>query len=257
MNTKNVPGCEFRVAFPKRATRNSQPKNMNCIIIEDEPAAQSILQHYINLCPGLTCSGTFMDAFSAQMFLDTNTVDLIFLDINLPEMSGVSFLRSLIHPPLVIFTTAYPQYAVDGFDLEAVDFLLKPFSFERFCKAVNKAKERLNSGSMLTASGKITVKADRRIYQISLNDILFVESCADYVNIQCAEKKLMVHGTLKAWEEKLKGLLFMKVHRTAIVNLQRIDHIEGNQIQIAGHRIPVSEQFKEELLNRMFGTEKY
>lgn len=226
---------------------------MNCIIIEDEPAAQSILQHYISQCPGLTCSGTFMDAFSAQVFLDANPVDLIFLDINLPEMSGVSFLRSLVHPPLVIFTTAYPQYAVDGFELEAVDFLLKPFSFERFCKAVNKAKEKHHPTPATFASGKITVKADRRIYQIAVADILFVESCADYVNIHCTDKKLMVHGTLKAWEGKLKGLSFLKVHRTAIVNLQRVDHIEGNQIQISGHKIPVSEQFKEELLELILG----
>lgn len=224
---------------------------MNCIIIEDEPAAQSILEHYIDLCPGLTRVGTFRDVFSAQAFLDNNNIDLMFLDINLPEMSGVSFLRSFVHPPLVIFTTAYPQYAVDGFDLEAVDFLLKPFSFERFCKAVNKAKERINTNSAPKVHGKITVKSDRRIYQISISDILFVESCGDYVTIHCTDKKLMVHGTMKSWEEKLKGSSFLKVHRTTIINLQRVDHIEGNQIQIGQHKIPVSDQFKEELLERM------
>lgn len=224
---------------------------MNCIIIEDEPAAQSILEHYIERCPGLTLVGTFRDVFSAQAFIDNNNIDLMFLDINLPEMSGVSFLRSLVHPPHVIFTTAYPQYAVDGFDLEAVDFLLKPFSFERFCKAVNKAKERINTNSAPNLRGKITVKSDRRIYQISLSDILFVESCGDYVTIHCQDKKLMVHGTMKSWEEKLKGSSFLKVHRTTIVNLQRVDHIEGNQIQIGQHKIPVSDQFKEELLERM------
>jgi len=227
---------------------------MNCIIIEDEPAAQSILEHHIELYPGLTCIGTFHDVFSAQAFLDINTIDLMFLDINLPEMSGVSFLRTLVHPPLVIFTTAYPQYAVDGFDLEAVDFLLKPFSFERFCKAVNKAKERINTNSAPNIHGKITVKADRRIYQINISDILFVESCGDYVTIHCTDKKLMVHGTMKSWDEKLKGSSFLKVHRTTIVNLLKISHIEGNLIQIKEHKIPVSEQFKEELLERMFGN---
>jgi len=227
---------------------------MNCIIIEDEPAAQSILEHYIELCPGLTRVGTFRDVFSAQAFLDNNNIDLMFLDINLPEMSGVSFLRSLVHPPLVIFTTAYPQYAVDGFDLEAVDFLLKPFSFERFCKAVNKAKERINTNSTTNLHGKITVKSDRRIYQISISDILFVESCGDYVTIHCTDKKLMVHGTMKSWEEKLQGSSFLKVHRTIIVNILKISHIEGNTIQINEHKIPVSEQFKEQLLVRMFGN---
>ena len=225
---------------------------MNCIIIEDEPAAQSILERYIELCPGLNCLGTFQDAFSAQEFIDKNNIDLMFLDINLPEMSGVSFLRSLVHPPLVIFTTAYPQYAVDGFDLEVVDFLLKPFPFERFCKAVNKAKDRFNTNSTPPVQGKITVKSDRRIYQISFGDILFVESCGDYVAIHCSDKKLVVHGTMKSWDEKLQGLSFLKVHRTIIVNLLKIDHIEGNLIQIGAHKLPVSEQFKEQLMERMF-----
>lgn len=227
---------------------------MNCIIIEDEPAAQSILEHYIELCPGLISVGTFRDVFSAQAFLDNTNIDLMFLDINLPEMSGVSFLRSLVHPPLVIFTTAYPQYAVDGFDLEAVDFLLKPFSFERFCKAVNKAKDRFNANPTKPVNGKITVKSDRRIYQINMGDILFVESCGDYVTIHCTDKKLVVHGTMKSWDEKLQSSSFLKVHRTIIVNLQKIDHIEGNQVHLGTHKLPLAEPFKSQLLEKMYDT---
>jgi len=226
---------------------------MNCIIIEDEPAAQSILEHYISKYPDLRRLGTFADAFSAQAFLDSNPVDLIFLDINLPEMSGVSFLRSLVHPPLVIFTTAYPQYAVDGFDLEAVDFLLKPFSFERFCKAVNKAREKQNPRNQPVSPAKLSVKSDKRIYQVAVDDILFVETCGDYVMLYFSGKKLVVHGTLKSWEEKLKGLPFMKIHRTAIVNLQKIDHLEGNLIGVGEHRLPVSEQYKEQVLSYLTG----
>ena len=224
---------------------------MNCIIVEDEPAAQTILELHISRYPNLRCCGTFADAFSAQIFLDSNSVDLIFLDINLPEMSGVSFLRSLVHPPLVIFTTAYSEYAVDGFDLEVVDFLLKPFSFERFCKAVNKAREKLNIRTQPTAPAKLSVKADRRIYQIAVEDILFIETCGDYVTLFCSGKKLVVHGTLKSWEEKLKGSSFLKVHRTAIINLQKIDHLEGNLICIGEHKLPVSDQYKEHLVERM------
>ena len=224
---------------------------MNCIIIEDEPAAQSILESHISKCSDLRCCGTFGDAFSAQTFLNSNPIDLIFLDINLPEMSGVSFLRSLVHPPLVIFTTAYSQYAVDGFDLEAVDFLLKPFSFERFHKAVNKARERFNSGNQQVVPAKLSVKSGKRIYQIDINDIRFIETCGDYVTIHCSDKKLVVHGTLKSWEEKLKGLSFLKVHRTAIVNFSKIDHIEGNLVCIGENKLPVSEQYKEQLLERM------
>lgn len=226
---------------------------MNCIIIEDEPAAQSILEHHISRCPDLRCCGAFADAFSAHAFLEANPVDLIFLDINLPEMSGVSFLRSLIRPPLVIFTTAYPQYAVDGFDLEVVDFLLKPFSFERFYKAANKAREKFNARVLTTMPAKLSIKSGKRIYQLAVDDICFIETCGDYVNIHCSDKKLVVHGTLKSWEEKLKGSSFLKVHRTAIVNLQKIDHLEGNLICIGEHKLPVSEQYKEQLIEQMFG----
>jgi len=229
---------------------------MNCIIIEDEPAAQSILENHISKNPSLRCVGTFGNAFSAQTFLSERSVDLIFLDINLPEMSGVSFLRSLVHPPLVIFTTAYSKYAVDGFDLEVVDFLLKPFSFERFCKAVNKALEKFNVRNPTTVPSKITVKSGKKIYQLALDDILFIETCGDYVTIQCNAKKLVVHGTLKSWEEKLKGLSFLKIHRTTIANIQKIDHLEGNLICIGEHKLPVSEPFREDLLERILGKEK-
>jgi DNA-binding LytR/AlgR family response regulator len=225
---------------------------MNCIIVEDEPAAQSILENHISLCPGLTCSGTFGDALSSQEYLDNNSVDLMFLDINLPEMSGVSFLRSLVHPPLVIFTTAYPEYAIDGFDLEIVDFLLKPFSFERFCKAVNKAKDKFGSKETSSVLDNISVKTDKRIYQIGIGNIQFIETCGDYVTINCTDKKLVVHGTLKSWEEKLKGSSFLKVHRTVIVNLHKIDHIEGNQIYIGQHKLPIAEPYKAQLLEKMF-----
>lgn len=225
---------------------------MNCIVIEDEPAAQSILEHNISLCPGLNCMGIFPDAFAAQSFLNHHTVDLMFLDINLPEMSGVSFLKSLVHPPLVIFTTAYSQYAIEGFDLEIVDFLLKPFSFERFSKAVNKAKERMNGMVAVPANSRISVKCDRRIYQIWMEDILYVEACGDYVTLYCVDKKLVVHGTLKSWEERLSGYSFLKVHRTNLVNIRKIDHVEGNTIHLAGHKLLLSENYKQNLFEQMF-----
>jgi len=227
-------------------------KSMNCIVIEDEPAAKSILEHNISLCPGLLCSGIFPDAFTAQAFLDKNSVDLMFLDINLPEMSGVSFLKSLVHPPLVIFTTAYPKYAIEGFDLEIVDFLLKPFSFERFNKAVNKAKDRFFAKEQTVVPNRISVKSDKGIYQIGLDDILFIEACGDYVILRLPDKKLVVHGTLKSWEEKLKGHLFQKVHRTNLVNLQKISHVEGNIVHIGEHKIPLSDAYKSDLLGQMF-----
>lgn len=226
---------------------------MNCIVVEDEPAAQMILTGYIDRCPGLTCSGVFPHAFSAQEYLDGHTTDLMFLDINLPEMSGISFLRSLVHPPLVIFTTAYQQYAIDGFDLEIIDFLLKPFSYERFSKAVNKAKETYNLKSASSAPWRITVKADKKIYQINPNELLFIESCGDYVIFQFPDKRLTVHGTLKEWEEKLNHPDFMRVHRTIIVNLLKIDHIDGNTIVTGRHKLPVADSSRAVLLEKMTG----
>ncbi len=223
------------------------------MIIEDEPAAREILQRNILQCPDLECCGSFEDPFSAQTFLDKNSIDLIFLDINLPGMSGVSFLRTLIHPPLVIITTAYPQYAVDGFDLEVVDFLLKPFSFERFYKSVNKARERLFPKSVANLTRRITVKADKRIYQIDLDDLLYIESCGDYTTVCCTDKKLITHETLKSWEEKLKGQLFQKIHRSILINLQKIDHIDGNLAIIGKHKLLVSETFREELITLLLG----
>jgi DNA-binding LytR/AlgR family response regulator len=221
---------------------------VNCIVLEDEPAAQSILENYIARCPGLVCSGFFRDAYHTQVFLDNNKIDLLFLDINLPGMNGISFLRSLVHPPMVVFTSAYPKYAMDGFDLEIIDFLLKPFSFERFCRSVNKAKEMIHSGTKPFANEKITVKSDKQIHRIAIDDILFVESCGDYVILRLADKKLVVHGTLKSWEEKLKSFSFMKVHRSFIVNLLKIDHIDGNQVVAGTYRLPLADSFKAPLM---------
>jgi len=227
--------------------------SIKCIVIEDEPAAREILQRNISQCPELEWCGSFEDPLSAQIFLDKNIIDILFLDINLPGMSGISFLRTLVKPPLTIITTAYPLYAVDGFELEVVDFLLKPFSFERFYKSVNKAKERLNPKSVNTSSRKITVKADKRIYQIDLDELLYVEACGDYTTVCCTDKKLITHETLKNWEEKLRGLSFQKIHRSVIINLQKIDHIEGNMAIIGKHKLSVSEAYREQLITLLLG----
>ena len=224
---------------------------LKCLVIEDEPAAREIMHRYISQCPDLVLLGSHEDPFSAQTFLDQNAVDLIFLDINLPGMSGVSFLRTLIKPPLVIFTTAYPQYAVDGFDLEVVDFLLKPFSFERFYKAVNKAKDRMLPKSATLINQKITVKADKMIYQIDLEELHYIESCGDYTSVFCTDKKLITHETLKSWEEKLKGFSFQKIHRSVLINLQKIDHIDGNMAIVGKHKVIVSEAFREQLISQL------
>lgn len=221
---------------------------IKCIIIEDEPAASQLLERNISYCPDLECCGSFENPFSAQSYLDKNNIDLIFLDINLPGMSGFSFLRTLVNPPLVIITTATPKYAVEGFDLEVIDFLLKPFSFERFYKSVNKARERLIPKQVNTLTRKITVKSDKRIYQIDLEEILFIEACGDYTTICCNDKKLIAHEIMKSWEIKLKGFQFQQIHRSFIINLQKIDHIEGNLAVIGKHKLLISEAYREQLI---------
>lgn len=228
---------------------------MNCIVVEDEPAAQFILEQYIDRFPDLTCNGVFHDAVSAGEYLVRQSADLLFLDINLPDMSGISFMQSLVNPPPVIFTTAYPRYALDGFDLEIVDFLLKPFSYERFCKAVNKVMESLKMQGVQPHQGKITLKSDRRIFRISTEEIRFLEACGDYVSFHFDEKKLLVHGTLKEWEEKLKSNGFLRIHRTIIVNLRKIDQLEGNLIITGNHRLPLSDSCRATVMDRMFRLE--
>jgi DNA-binding LytR/AlgR family response regulator len=150
-------------------------------------------------------------------------------------------------------TTAYSQYAVEGFDLEVIDFLLKPFSFERFYKSVNKAKERLIPKQVNALTRKISVKSDKRIYQIDLDELLFIEACGDYTTICCTDKKLIAHETLKSWKMKLKGFQFLQIHRSFIINLQKIDHIEGNLAVIGKHKLLISEAYREQLITSLLG----
>lgn len=224
---------------------------IKCVVIEDEPAAREIIERYLSKCSDIELCGSFEDPFTAKSFLEENSTDLIFLDINLPGMSGISFLRTLINPPLIIITTAYSQYAVDSFELSVIDYLLKPFSFERFYKSINKAKERLSPKPNMNKSGKIFVRSNKCIYQINLEDIYFIEACGDYSSICCIDKKLITHETMKNWELKLEGFAFQKIHRSFIVNLQKIDHIEGNLVITGKYKIPISESYHDQLISEL------
>lgn len=224
---------------------------IKCLIIEDEPAPREILERYLSKCPELELCGSFEDPLTAQSFLDKKSVDLLFLDINLPGMSGISFLRTMIKPPLIIITTAYPEYAIEGFELDVIDYLLKPFSFERFYKSINKIKERLSPKLYGSSKGKITIRSDKRIYLIDLDDIYFIEACGDYSSICCVDRKLIAHETMKSWETKLKDFSFFKIHRSTIINLQKIDHIEGNLAVIGRHKLSISEAFHDQLITEL------
>ena len=226
---------------------------LHCIIVDDEPLSQDVLKKYIHDAPGLNLIASFFNALEATEFLRQQSVDLIFLDINMPKLTGINFIKSLDHPPMVIFTTAYPQYAVTGFDMDAVDYLLKPVSFERFLKSVNKAFEIFNrkteSATGLTDSF-MTIKSDKKIYKINYSDIIFFQAYGDFVKVHLQDKILVTTDTLKNLERILPSQ-FLRVHKSYILSIHRIKYIEGNTAYLEHGEIPLSPNIKDVLLNRM------
>lgn len=216
---------------------------LNCLIIEDEPVARDILRQYIQDVPHLTLLKEFDEGISAASYLKEHSVDLIFLDINMPKLSGISLLKSLANPPKVILTTAYSEYALEGYELDVVDYLLKPFSFERFLKAVNKVEVKQESESY---PNDITIKADKKLYRISMDEIFYIEGMGDYLTLKTSDQKLTFYRTLKSFYEELDPKRFLRVHKSFIVNLEKIDFVEGNMIQIGDEAIPIGQAYKDE-----------
>lgn len=230
-------------------------EKLRCLIVEDEPLSQDILLKYIGETPSLELVATCGDAVQASSLLRKTAVDLIFLDINLPGISGMTFLRALSHPPMVIFTTAYPEFAVQGFETDAVDYLLKPFPFERFLKAVNKAFERAevamgkkNGKELTEGKDAITLRADKKMHRIRLADIHYLEATGDYIKVVLTDRSLIIHATFKHILEELPSAGFLRVHRSFIVPVNRIRFLDGNQLNVDGKMIPVGQVFREGLL---------
>lgn len=230
---------------------------MTCIIIDDEPLARKGLREYVGDVDFLNLVGEFDNPLRASEALMNGKVDLMFLDIQMPKITGMEFLKSLTNPPLVIFTTAYPQYAVDGFELNAADYLLKPFSFERFWKAVMKARTVFESGKTLPLQPIIVeeehffVKTDNKLVKINYADILVIEALQNYIAVHTANKKYITYLTFKSIEESLPQNLFLKVHKSYLVALSKIESIEGNEILIGSHHIPISRNMKDEVLEKI------
>jgi DNA-binding LytR/AlgR family response regulator len=220
---------------------------ITCIIVDDEPLSRDVLHKYIADTPQLELKATLDNAISAVDYLNQNQVDLVFLDINMPKLSGINLVKSLINPPLIVFTTAYPQFAVDGFELDAVDYLLKPFSFERFLKAVNKVSDKL-SKTEIPEQNYLVIKADKKLHRIRQDEILYFESAGDYVKIFFGDQMIVAHETMKNLEQTLPSEMFYRTHRSYIVALDKITFIEGNQLNIADAMISVSPDKKEGLL---------
>ncbi len=234
---------------------------MNVIIVDDEPLAQDVLETYIERLPHLNLVRRCNNALEANETLNSSNVDLMFLDIQMPQMTGTDFLKTLTKPPIVIFTTAYPNYALEGFELNAIDYLLKPISFERFMKAVNKAKERydLEQSVVLPKEeeveiGKdfIFVKSDKRLIKINYNDIIYIEGLKDYVIIRLADSRVITLQTMKSLEEKLPKLIFKRIHRSYIIAIDKINAIVGNMVEVTEKKepkhLPIGKNYREELL---------
>ncbi len=230
--------------------------NLKCLIIEDELPAQRVLKNYIADVPYLELKEAFKSPVEAMEMLQGDDIDLLFLDINLPKISGLNFLRSLNDPPSVIVTTAYPDYAHEGFELDVVDYLLKPFSFERFLKALSKLKSGSKSPppsaeQQERALSYAFVKVDKTLHRVDFADIVFIESDKDYVKIIMNENKLMLLQTLKHWEQMLPDQGFARVHKSYIVNISRIDKITGNRIKMGSHTIPIGRHYKQDFLDKI------
>ncbi len=230
---------------------------LNCIVIDDEPLARKGLREYIGDVEFLRLLGEFDNPLRATDVLMNGKVDLIFLDIQMPKMTGMEFFKTLANPPLVIFTTAYPQYAVDGFEMNAADYLLKPFSFERFWKAVVKVRALFESGKVSSVHPLIVeedhffIKTDNKLVKINYLDILFVEALQNYIAVHTINRKFITYLTFKSVQESLPQHIFLKVHKSYIVSLSKIESIEGNEILIGTHHIPISRNMKDEVLEKI------
>lgn len=231
---------------------------MNCIIIEDQPPAQRILKKYIEDIGTLTLKATFSDAIQAMEFLRAEPVDLIFLDIHLPKISGIDFLKTMPNPPHVILTTAFPDYALESYEFNVVDYLLKPFSFQRFVKAVSrvpvkgqKEQEQGPVESSPQARREFFIKSGYEHIKVTVDEIIYIQSDADYTEIFTPGKKYLSSEPLRYWEENLDGKQFARVHKSYIINTSKIEKISGNQIYLAETAVvPIGRAYKDSFIER-------
>lgn len=231
---------------------------INVIIVDDEPLALDIMETYVEQLPDLNLVKRCENALEAREVLKSNDIDIIFLDIQMPELTGIDFVKTLANPPLIVFSTAFPNFAVDGFELNAVDYLLKPVSFDRFKKAVQKCFEKMESKptkSIMepeeTQQEYIFVKADKKLIKVKYSDILYIEGLKDYVIIRTETGRVITLQTMKSLEDKMPMKNFMRVHRSYIVNVDKITAITGNMIELIERnetkQIPVGKNYRDEL----------
>jgi DNA-binding LytR/AlgR family response regulator len=225
-----------------------------CLAVDDEPPALEVLKKYIASVHSLELAGTCVDAVDALNILQKQPVDLLFLDIQMPQILGTDFIRTLRNPPKVIFTTAFRKYAVEGFELDAVDYLLKPISFDRFLKAVNKVMQTSLKDALaemdnnkINEPGHINFRSDRKMIKVALNDILYIESIKDYIKVITATGMVITKQSISSVEEMLPKEKFVRIHRSYIVSVSKIESYNHELVWIAKQELPISRMYRHEV----------
>ena len=231
--------------IPGRDPQNR--KSMTAIALDDEPLALEIIRSHASKVPFIELKAEFTDAFKALEYLQTETIDLIFLDIKMPDISGIDFFSSLARKPLVIFTTAYSEHAVASFELDAVDYLLKPFSLPRFIKACNKAQELYNFRNAAKTADHIYLKTGYEQVRVNFDDIFYLEASGNYVTFVLKEKKILSRSTFIEAISLLPADKFVRVHRSFLVAVSKIEKVERHQVTVGGKIVPVSEAYADEI----------
>lgn len=227
---------------------------INCLVVDDEPIARKGLLEHIRQIDFLTAVADCKSASEALPWLQKRNIDLIFMDIQMPKLNGIDFIKKnagII--PGVIFTTAYPEYAIEGYELDVLDYLVKPISFNRFLKSAVKAREFLNQKNRyeLSSPDFFFLKCNQKIEKIKMNDVLFIEGMANYIIVHTLQKKYISYLTSKSIEEQLPHDLFLRIHKSFLVAILSIDTIDGNEVKIGSYTLPISKSYKDEVMNRI------
>lgn len=230
---------------------------MNCIAVDDEPLALNLIENFINKVPFLNLKAKCKSAFEAIELLENQKIDLIFLDIHMPDLSGIDFVKNTPNVPMVIFTTAYDNHALEGFELDVIDYLVKPIPFNRFIKAANKAYDFFNLMAGKKNNGLrndfIFVKADYQLLKVNFKDINYIEGLKDYVKINTLEKNILTLQSLKLMEEKLPSDKFIRVHRSFIISIDKIKSVKKSMVWIGEKNIPISDMYRESFFEKIEG----
>lgn len=236
---------------------------IKCIIVDDEQPARDLLESYVEKFPGLELVAKCKSPLEAISIIQDKPIDLMFLDIQMPELKGTEMLQSIKSKPVVIFTTAYQEYALEGYELDVIDYMLKPISFDRFIKGVTKAVDQIRLIKQQAQPSQqypeenhekeyITVKADHKIHKLNYDDIIYIEGLKEYVSFYTKDKKRIVYESLKNLEEILPAKLFMRIHKSYIVNTSKVTSLYGNQLEIKGKYLPIGQMYKSKVVERLF-----